>query len=90
MGAVAATVVGVGLLVLGWIGPMMISNVPYWLQLSLLALGVLLIVAGTALGLLKRKQRGEAGPGIHVRMRDRNTVGQIGHNYGRGREKENR
>ena len=83
MGEIATTVVGAGFLVIGWIAPMMIHDLPYSLQILLLAFGGLLVVTGIVLAFRKHKQKQASSSGINVRMRDHNTVGQIGDSYGR-------
>jgi hypothetical protein len=73
--AVSIIFVGAGTLAAGWVLPMLRANLPRWLQIALLILGILLIICGALVGVNADRSKRD---GISVRMRDNNSIGQIG------------
>lgn len=82
MAAIASAIVGFGLLLVAWVLPLIAHDLPTWVQYGLLALGIFLIGLGIFLG--RTKFKGESS--ISVKMKNGNSIGQIGNVYERGKE----
>ncbi|WP_337267101.1 hypothetical protein [Oryzifoliimicrobium ureilyticus] len=74
----AALLSGIGFALLGWILPMLFPSIPSFVQYTIFAASVCLVLAGLFFEIRKR-QHGGSSSNISVKMGSGNKVGDIGH-----------
>jgi len=59
---------------------MVVPELPHWVQVAVLGVGLAMLAVSLALGIISSRKK-PTKPEISVKMGNRNSIGQIGHDY---------